>query len=174
MFELLGETLRRIRKERGKTLEQVGKQAGLGRGQLSRIENGRQEATLSTLGKILTSEGVSRREFFRRYDLVEAEALEVERAARGGEPGGELAQGNWPEEVQSLLHKVESFVQITLHQPRPVAQGAFEMGDFVVLFRVLPKNPPEPEPSGGQEAQGEPSGAARSGGRGRKKKTVRE
>lgn len=168
MFALLGETLRRIRKERGKTLEQVGKQAGLGRGQLSRIENGRQEATLSTLGKILTSEGVTRREFFRRYDIVEAEAREVERAARGGEPGGEQAPGNWPEEIQSLLRKVESFVQITLQQPRPVAQGAFEMGDFVVLFRVVPKHPPEP--AGGRAAASEPSAAARSTGRGRKKK----
>lgn len=157
MFELLGETLRRIRKERGKTLEQVGKQAGLGRGQLSRIENGRQEATLSTLGKILTSEGVSRREFFRRYDIVEAEALEVERAARGGEPGDELAQGNWPEEIQGLLQKVESFVQLTFRQPRPVAQGAFEMGDFVILFRVLPKDSAEPEPAGGQEAAEKPT-----------------
>lgn len=170
MFELLGETLRRIRKERGKTLEQVGKQAGLGRGQLSRIENGHQEATLSTLGKILTSQGVSRREFFRRYDIVEAEALEVERAAGAGEPEGELVQGNWPEEIQSLLRKVESFVQITFNQPRPVAQGAFEMGDFVILFRVLSKNPPAPEPAGGQQPAEEPAGAARSGGRGRKKK----
>jgi transcriptional regulator with XRE-family HTH domain len=170
MFELLGETLRRIRKDRGKTLDQVGKQAGLGRGQLSRIENGRQEATLSTLGKILTSQGMSRREFFRRYDIVEAEVLEVKRAARGGEPEDDLAQGNWPEEIQSLLRKVESFVQITLHQPRPVAQGAFEMGDFIILFRVLSKNPPEPEPAGGQDAAEEPAGAARSSGRGRKKK----
>jgi transcriptional regulator with XRE-family HTH domain len=172
MFELLGETLRRLRKERGKTLEQVGQQAGLGRGQLSRIENGHQEATLSTLGKILTSQGVSRREFFRRYDIVEAEALEVERTAGTGEPAGELAQGNWPEEIQSLLQKVESLVQITFNQPRPVAQGAFEMGDFVILFRVLSKNPPEPEPTGGgQEVAEEPAGAARAGGRGRKKKS---
>lgn len=169
MFSFVGETLRRIRKERGKTLEQVGKQAGLGRGQLSRIENGHQEATLSTLGKILSSQGVSRREFFRRYDMVEAEAQEVARAARDQGPGSELAQGGWAEEIQNVLSKVESFVQITLHQPRPVAQGAIEVGELVVLFRVIPKNPPEPEPAGGKGAPDEPSAAGGKPG-GRKKK----
>ncbi|MFP5288235.1 MAG: helix-turn-helix domain-containing protein [Thermoanaerobaculia bacterium] len=170
MFALVGETLRRIRKERGKTLDQVGRKAGLGRGQLSRIENGHQEATLSTLGKILASQGVSRREFFRRYDMVEAEALELERAARGVEPGSELAQGKWAEEIQSVLSKVDSFVQITLHQPQPVAQGAIEVGELVVLFRVIPKNPPEPEPAREEKAPDEPAGAPRPGGKGRRKR----
>lgn len=149
-FAFVGETLRRLRKERGKTLEQIGEEAGLGRGQLSRIENSRQEATLGTLSKILTSQGVSRREFFRRYDLVEAEALANERAserASGGPgPDGPAAspeRAGWPQEIQDVLGKVESFVQTNLHQPRPVAQGAFEFGEWVVLFRVLPKNAPE-------------------------------
>lgn len=170
MFVLVGETLRRLRKERGRTLDQVGRKAGLGRGQLSRIENGHQEATLSTLGKILASQGVSRREFFRRYDMVEAEALELERAARAAEPGSELGQGKWAEEIQGVLSKVESFIQITLHQPKPVAQGAIEVGELVVLFRVIPKNPPEPEPAGEEKAPDEPSGTAKAGGRGGRKK----
>lgn len=143
-FDLVGETLRRLRKEKGKTLEQLGEEAGLGRGQLSRIENGRQEATLGTLAKILASQGVTRREFFRRYDLVEAEALANERAA-APESGTDLA-GRWPEEIQEVLGKVESFVQATFHGPKPVAQGAVEIGDVVVLFRVVPKNPPEEPP----------------------------
>lgn len=144
-FDLVGETLRRLRKEKGKTLERLGEEAGLGRGQLSRIENGRQEATLGTLAKILASQGVTRREFFRRYDLVEAEALANERAAvpESGEAG--LA-GRWPEEIQEVLGKVDSFVQATFHGPKPVAQGAVEIGDVVVLFRVMPKNPPEEPP----------------------------
>src|SRR4028119_175813 len=92
MFAYVGETLRRLRKERGKTLEELGQEAGLGRGQLSRIENSRQEATLTTLSKILDSKGMSRREFFRRYELVEAEAEAIERseappAADGGRGG---------------------------------------------------------------------------------------
>ncbi len=144
-FDLVGETLRRLRKEKGKTLEQLGEEAGLGRGQLSRIENGKQEATLGTLSKILASQGVTRREFFRRYDLVEAEALANERATVP-EPHEKVLAGRWPEEIREVLGKVESFVQTTFHGPKPVAQGAVEIGDVVVLFRVVPKNPPEDAP----------------------------
>jgi len=149
MFALIGETLRRLRRDKKLTLERLGKAAELGRGQLSRIENDHQEATLSTLAKILNAQGVSRSEFFRRYDRVESEALAVERE-QGGKAGGEGApeEGDWPREVQEVLGRVESFVHATLHQPRPVAQGAFEVGDLVVLFRVVPKNaapaPPAP------------------------------
>lgn len=135
IFGLIGETLRRLRKERGLTLEELRRAAGLGRGQLSRIENGKQEATLSTLAKILDCQSVSRREFFRRYDLVESEALALERQEAG--QGG--AEEDWPQEIQDVLTKVDSFVRFTLAQPRPVAQGAVEIGDLVVLFRVVPK-----------------------------------
>jgi len=149
-FGLVGETLRRLRKEKGKTLEQLGEEAGLGRGQLSRIENGRQEATLGTLSKILSSQGVTRREFFRRYDLVESEALANELAG-GKEPDESALAGRWPEEISEVLGKVESFVQTTFRGPKPVAQGAVEIGDVVVLFRVMPKNAPPVE-----EAQPDP------------------
>jgi transcriptional regulator with XRE-family HTH domain len=143
-FEHVGETLRRIRKEKGKTLEQLGREAGLGRGQLSRIENNHQAATLGTLDKILTSQGLTRREFFRRYDQVEAEMLANERA---GLPDTAGPSGRWPEEIQSVLEKVESFVHANFLQPRPVAQGAIEVGEYVVLFRVVPKNAPEARPA---------------------------
>lgn len=150
-FALVGETLRRLRKEKGKTLEQLGEEAGLGRGQLSRIENGRQEATLNTLAKILSSQGVTRREFFRRYDLVESEALANERAGGTSDSGDSSMASRWPEEIQEVLSKVESFVHVTLHQPRPIAQGAIEVGDMVVLFRVVPKSAPEAQPSADRE-----------------------
>jgi transcriptional regulator with XRE-family HTH domain len=157
MFGHVGETLRRLRKERNKTLEQLGAEAGLGRGQLSRIENSHQEATLTTLTKILRSQGVSRREFFRRYDLVEAEAAALGReggaADRSTLPGG---PGGWPEEISGVLGKLESFVDMTFHQPRPVAQGAVELGDLVVLFRVVPKSAAEAAPAAGT-AEAEPA-----------------
>ena len=144
MFDLIGETLRRLRKERGLTLEELGEAAELGRGQLSRIENNKQEATLSTLAKILNTQGVSRREFFRRYELVESEALAVERQRTGGAAS---SAEDWPREVQEVLGKIESFVEATLHQPKPVAQGAVEIGDLVVLFRVVPKSAPDSTPA---------------------------
>lgn len=144
MFDLIGETLRRLRKERGLTLEELGETAELGRGQLSRIENNKQEATLSTLAKILKTQGISRREFFRRYELVESEALALERQRTGGAVHDDR---DWPREVEEVLGKIESFVDVTLHQPRPVAQGAVEVGDLVVLFRVVPKVPPAAAPA---------------------------
>ena len=150
MFGLIGETLRRLRKERNLTLEELRRAAGLGRGQLSRIENDKQEATLSTLAKILECQGVSRHEFFRRYELVEAEALAL---ARQGSMDG-TTETDWPQEIQQVLSKVDSFVRITLDQPRPVAQGAIEIGDWVVLLRVVPKHggalPEPPIATGGE------------------------
>lgn len=169
MFDLVGETLRRLRKERGKTLEQLGAEAGLGRGQLSRIENARQEATLSTLAKVLGSQGVGRREFFRRYDLVEAEAQAVQRVT-GPPPDperdeGPETEGPWPDAIRELLGRVESFVQGTLQQPRPIAQGAVEVGDVVVLFRVVPKGSQREgwEPEGSEEGGPAPRALKESG-----------
>jgi transcriptional regulator with XRE-family HTH domain len=149
MFALIGETLRRLRKEKGLTLERLGEAAELGRGQLSRIENSRQEATLSTLAKILISQGVSRREFFRRYDLVESEAVGVERQQTGATAPGD---GPWPQGIVDAMSRVESFVQATLQQAHPVAQGAIEVGDLVVLFRIVPKNAAAPPPAANQGA----------------------
>ena len=149
LFAYIGETLRRVRKERDKTLEEVGKEAGLGRGQLSRIENARQEATLSTLSKVLVSQGMSRREFFHRYELVEAEAQALERAE--GVPAAAEGGGEWPEEVRQALRQVEAFVSAAFLQPRPVAQGTFELGDLVILFRVISKKQPQtPEEAPGE------------------------
>lgn len=160
-FELLGETLRRLRRERDLTLEQVGERAGLGRGQLSRIENSKQEATLSTLAKILSCEGVSRREFFRRYDLVEAEALAVQRDKSTGESEAPRSLQN----IQDIASRLESFLQSTLDSAGTVAQGAIELGDLVVMFRVVPRSAtapglPQPPPTPGGE--GKPAKLSRS------------
>jgi len=166
MFALVGETLRRFRKDKGMTLEKLGELAGLGRGQLSRIENGHQEATLSTLAKILRCLGVSRWELFRRYERVEAEAL----AAAGEKTGADPAAASWPEEIQGVLGRIESLAHLTLHQPRPVAQGAIEVGDLVVLFRIVPKGAaPEASPEGEAPGGGAPAAPVkRRSGRGRK------
>ena len=166
MFALVGETHRRFRKDKGLTLEKLGEMAGLGRGQLSRIENGHQEATLSTLAKILRCLEVSRWEFFRRYERVEAEAL----AAAGRETDADPAAASWPEKIQDVLGRIESLAHLTLHQPRPVAQGAIEVGDLVVLFRIVPKSAaPEAAPKGSQEPGGASAAPAkRRPGKGRK------
>lgn len=153
MFAYVGETLRRLRKERGKTLEELGQEAGLGRGQLSRIENSRQEATLTTLSKILHSQGMSRRDFFHRYELVETEAEAVERSGAVPAASGTEGGGEWPEEAREILKRVESFVSAAFLQPRPVAQGTFELGNLVVLFRVISKDQPQGPTQGPKDRQ---------------------
>jgi transcriptional regulator with XRE-family HTH domain len=134
-FGLIGETLRRLRKERDLTLEEVGELARLGRGQLSRIENSKQEATLSTLAKILACEGVSRREFFRRYDLVEAEKIAVDRDKANEAAGTPRSL----QDVRDVAGRLDSFLQATLDPLGTVAQGAIEVGELVVMFRVVPR-----------------------------------
>jgi transcriptional regulator with XRE-family HTH domain len=139
MFALIGATLHRLRKEHGKTLEQIGKEAGLGRGQLSRIENAHQEATLSTLAKILQSQGVSRRDFFRRYELVEDEARKV-RAGDPATPTSALAapeQADGAAAIQSFFGNLGSFFRDLLEKSGSVAQGAVEVGDLTVVFQVV-------------------------------------
>lgn len=152
-FGLIGETLRRLRRERDLTLEQVGERAGLGRGQLSRIENSKQEATLSTLAKILACEGVSRREFFRRYDLVEAEALAVEREKDGSAAGAP--------EARDLAGRLESFVQSALDPSGAVAQGTIELGDMVLMFRLAPRSAAVPATAPPADSKGAKSSRRR-------------
>jgi|HubBroStandDraft_3_1064219.scaffolds.fasta_scaffold34679_3 transcriptional regulator with XRE-family HTH domain len=179
MFEYVGETLRRLRKESGKTLEQISKEAHLGRGQLSRIETSQQSATLKTLAKILASQRLTRREFFRRYELVETELV----AARGAQPlaGGAAvssgaappesegayplnAQSAWPNEVREALSRVESFITNAFNPDRPLAQGAIELGDLLILFRVVPKSavPPASGAALGRDAEMADTAAASS------------
>jgi transcriptional regulator with XRE-family HTH domain len=138
-FAFIGETLRRLRKELGKTLEDLGSEAGLGRGQLSRIENSRQEATLTTLAKILASQGVSRKEFFRRYDLVEGEAYALGRTG----PTAESTVQETPEsvrELQDLFGRFGSWFR-ALPGTQALAQGSIEIGDLVLSFQIAPKRP---------------------------------
>ncbi|HEX5758745.1 MAG TPA: helix-turn-helix transcriptional regulator [Thermoanaerobaculia bacterium] len=152
MFELIGETLRRLRKESGKTLAQLGSEAQVGKGQLSRIENGKQEATFSTLERVLKAHRISRQEFFRRYELVEAEASAVRRTRRPAREGAHETYAvapisRWPGELREALSRIESFVETSLRQAQPLAQGTVEIGDVVVVFRVLPKGDELPDPA---------------------------
>ncbi len=137
----MGETLRRVRKEQGKTLSELALVAKIGKGQLSRIETGKQEITLGTLAKVLIAYGLTRQEFFRRYDLVEAGAGD---AGLAQEPAGPKGSGpatdplRWSEAIRSSIGRIENFLAAAVGDARPVAQGGFEAGGYVVLFSVRP------------------------------------
>lgn len=150
MFAQVGETLRRVRKERGKTLSQLAAEARVGKGQLSRIETGKQEVTLATLGRVLSAHGLSRQEFFRRYDLVEAEAGAVGRGGTGPpSPGAAASPLRWTDEVRTALGRIDDFLSATSREGEPLAQGGFEAGDYVVLFRVVARSAAHPDETTG-------------------------
>jgi len=51
-MEILGEKLKKIRKERNLTQEQLGKLIGVQKAQISKLENGASSATISTITKV--------------------------------------------------------------------------------------------------------------------------
>jgi transcriptional regulator with XRE-family HTH domain len=145
----VGETLRRVRKEKGKTLSELAAIAKVGKGQLSRIETGKQEITLGTLAKVLAAYGLSRQEFFRRYDLVETGELDRARETLG--PGLDSSDPlRWTEKIRVSIGRIQSFLASAANDSRPLAQGGFEVGEYVVLFRVMPRTAESGEnPDGG-------------------------
>ncbi|MEP7010456.1 MAG: helix-turn-helix transcriptional regulator [Acidobacteriota bacterium] len=138
-FAWVGETLRRVRKEKGKTLSELAAIAKVGKGQLSRIETGKQEITLGTLAKVLAAYGLSRQEFFRRYDLVENG--ERDRARDDPKPAADGSDPlRWTERIRESIGRIENFLASAASDSRPLAQGGFETGEYVVLFRVMPRS----------------------------------
>jgi len=132
--------LRRVRKEKGKTLSELAAVAKVGKGQLSRIETGKQEITLGTLAKVLSAYGLSRQEFFRRYDLVENGEADRSREAPKAGGAGTADPLRWTEKIRESVGRIESFLASAAQEARPLAQGGFEAGEYVVLFRVMPRS----------------------------------
>jgi len=95
MFANLGRTLGLLRELRGKSQARVAREAGIGKSQLSKYENGKELPKLDSLEKVLTALGVGHFEFFYTLHLVDERAAELARAdaaalpaapANGGEP----------------------------------------------------------------------------------------
>jgi len=96
MFANLGRTLGLLRELRGKSQARVAREAGIGKSQLSKYENGKELPKLDSLEKVLNALGVGHFEFFYTLYLVDQRAAELARAdalpAYASRPdGGELA-----------------------------------------------------------------------------------
>ena len=85
MFTNLGKTLSLLRELRGKSQARVAREAGIGKSQLSKYENGKELPKLDSLEKVLKALGVGQFEFFYTLYLVDQRAGELVRAA-GKEP----------------------------------------------------------------------------------------
>lgn len=83
MFTNLGRTLSLLRELRGKSQARVAREAGIGKSQLSKYENGKELPKLDSLEKVLIALKVSYFEFFYTLHLVDRRASELEPAGNG-------------------------------------------------------------------------------------------
>jgi transcriptional regulator with XRE-family HTH domain len=77
MFTNLGRTLSLLRELRGKSQARVAREAGIGKSQLSKYENGKELPKLDSLEKVLNALKVGYFEFFYTLYLVDRRAAEL-------------------------------------------------------------------------------------------------
>jgi transcriptional regulator with XRE-family HTH domain len=77
MFVNLGRTLSLLRELRGKSQAQVAREAGIGKSQLSKYENGKELPKLDSLEKVLKVLEVGHFEFFYTLYLVDRRAADL-------------------------------------------------------------------------------------------------
>jgi transcriptional regulator with XRE-family HTH domain len=83
MFTNLGRTLSLLRELRGKSQARVAREAGIGKSQLSKYENGKELPKLDSLEKVLIALKVSYFEFFYTLHLVDRRASDLEPVENG-------------------------------------------------------------------------------------------
>src|ERR1700712_4991085 len=83
MFVNLGRTLSLLRELRGKSQALVAREAGIGKSQLSKYENGKELPKLDSLEKVLNALKVGYFEFFYTLYLVDRRAADLEMTADG-------------------------------------------------------------------------------------------
>jgi transcriptional regulator with XRE-family HTH domain len=85
MFVNLGRTLSLLRELRGRSQAWVAREAGIGKSQLSKYENGKELPKLDSLEKVLLVLEVGHFEFFYTLYLVDRRAADLNRGKEGKE-----------------------------------------------------------------------------------------
>jgi transcriptional regulator with XRE-family HTH domain len=88
MFANLGRTLSLLRELRGKSQARIAREAGIGKSQLSKYENGKELPKLDSLEKVLNALKVGYFEFFYTLYLVDRRAADLARGADGEDAAG--------------------------------------------------------------------------------------
>jgi transcriptional regulator with XRE-family HTH domain len=83
MFTNVGHTLSLLRELRGKSQSLVAREAGIGKSQLSKYENGKELPKLDSLEKVLAVLEVGHFEFFYTLHLVDRRADQLSHGAAG-------------------------------------------------------------------------------------------
>ena len=130
MFNNLGRALGLLRELRGKSQAQLASQAGIGKSQLSKYENGKELPKLESLGKVLEALGVGYFEFFYTLQLLD------ERGASLGDLPNDLGSaslGVWamgglshlsPETEEAFGEVFTLLLRLYRHVFETVLQGA--------------------------------------------------
>jgi transcriptional regulator with XRE-family HTH domain len=84
MFDNLGRTLSLLRELRGRSQAWVAREAGIGKSQLSKYENGKELPKLDSLEKVLIVLEVGHFEFFYTLYLVDRRAADLNRGKEKG------------------------------------------------------------------------------------------
>ena len=136
MFGNLGRTLRLLRELRDLSQGQVAREAGIGKSQLSKYENGRELPKLESLAKVLKVLRIGPYEFFYTMHLLDRRAADLAAAAARGDayptaegPSGEIRD-------QELLLR-------SLHPGNPLLPGAMDQAfsrvweDLLGVYRLV-------------------------------------
>ncbi|HEX5718704.1 MAG TPA: helix-turn-helix transcriptional regulator [Thermoanaerobaculia bacterium] len=96
MFDNLGRTLSLLRELRGRSQAWVAREAGIGKSQLSKYENGKELPKLDSLEKVLIVLEVGHFEFFYTLYLVDRRAADLNRGKEKENEKGTEEAGREP------------------------------------------------------------------------------
>jgi transcriptional regulator with XRE-family HTH domain len=105
MFRNLGQALRLVREKRGFTQAALARHAGIGKSQLSKYENGKENPKFDSLEKLLAVLAIRAVDFFSILAVLDRE-LERLSSSESGRDSTPLISGLLPEHVQ------EAFAQL--------------------------------------------------------------
>jgi transcriptional regulator with XRE-family HTH domain len=130
MFVNLGRTLSLLRELRGKSQARVAREAGIGKSQLSKYENGKELPKLDSLEKVLKALEVGHFEFFYTLYLVDQRAAGL---GRGGQEADPLAPSrDEPLYLPSLVLQGSALLSTTTDQA-----FARVFTDILLLYRSV-------------------------------------
>jgi transcriptional regulator with XRE-family HTH domain len=130
MFVNLGRTLSLLRELRGKSQARVAREAGIGKSQLSKYENGKELPKLDSLEKVLKALKVGHFEFFYTLYLVDQRAAGLGREGQEAGPLG--ASPDEPLYLPSLVLQGSALLSSTTDQA-----FARVFADILVLYRSV-------------------------------------
>lgn len=133
MFTNLGRTLSLLRELRGKSQARVAREAGIGKSQLSKYENGKELPKLDSLEKVLRALEVGHFEFFYTLYLVDRRAADLARS--GEEDGNSAAMEDPPTVLMERLYAPPLFDGSPLLAEATDKAFSKVFSDLLLLYR---------------------------------------